>query len=136
MQLAGKSIYDKSKKKWEGCPNLSTWSPGLESEFANFLNVMAKKCGIAMGIVEEPTMRWTAKYSTNILPGHEANRKPDLTLITHGTNADWRCIRSIGEMKAHRSQSTGFMGLMDQVSGMISLILVFNTSILTYIVCS
>jgi hypothetical protein len=106
----------------------------LGSDFANFLNTVAKACGRAMGIHEEPTMRWTAKYSTNILPGDKANGKPDLTLITHGTNDDWRCVRSIGEMKAYGSQSAGFTGLMDQVSGMISLILALNTGILTYVV--
>lgn len=108
----------------------------MGSDFANFLNTVAKACGRAMGIYEEPTMLWTAKYSTNIFPGDNTNGKPDLTLITHGTNNDWRCVRSIGEMKVYRngSCSPGFMGVMDQVSGMISLILALNTGILTYIV--
>ncbi|OJA07576.1 hypothetical protein AZE42_04423, partial [Rhizopogon vesiculosus] len=69
-----------------------------------------------MGIGRRPPMRWTAKYSTNVFPGHEANRKPDLALFTDGTHGDWRCIRSVGEMKSHRSWSVGFAGLQDQVS--------------------
>jgi hypothetical protein len=132
FELQGESHYNKTKQEWRGCPDLDIWHSGLERDFAKFLNGVAKTCALSMGIKNEPTMRWTAKYSTNILPGHEANRKPDLTLFTHGTNDDWRCVRSIGEMKSMRTQTSGFTGLMDQISGMISLILVLDTRILTY----
>ena len=133
-QLRGESHYDYTEQKWNDCPDLnSVWRLGLERDFAKFLNGVAKACAISMGIRGEPTMRWTAKYSTNVLRGHDAIRKPDLTLFTHGTNDDWRCVRSIGEMKSMRNQTVGFTGLMEQISGMISLILVLDTRILTYI---
>jgi len=133
-QLRCESHYDYTEQKWNDCPDLnSVWRLGLERDFAKFLNGVAKACAISMGIRGEPTMRWTAKYSTNVLRGHDAIRKPDLTLFTHGTNDDWRCVRSIGEMKSMRNQTVGFTGLMEQISGMISLILVLDTRILTYI---
>ncbi|KAG1900241.1 uncharacterized protein F5891DRAFT_980511 [Suillus fuscotomentosus] len=43
------------------------------------------------------------RYSTTVLIGHEAQRKPDLTLIDQGMAADWRCVQSVGEMKSKRN---------------------------------
>jgi hypothetical protein len=116
--------------EWRGCPDLNTNATNLERDFARFLNDLAMKCARSMGVGVDPPMRWTAKYSTNILPGHQANRKPDLTLFTHDTNNDWRCVRSICEMKSHRSH-TDFAELMDQVSGEI---IDHYTNVLAYIV--
>jgi hypothetical protein len=124
--LQKKSIFTEagSESKWKGCPDLNTNVANLESDFAKFLNNVAEECARVMGIPHKPPMRWTAKYSTNILPGHEAHRKPDLALFTIDTHDDWRCIRSFGEMKSYRSVSTGFAALREQVSGTISLIII------------
>ena len=124
VDLQAKSIFTEASAKWKGCPDLNTNIANLESDFTKFLNNVAEECARSMGISREPPMCWTAKYSTNILPGHEANRKPDLALFTIDTNDDWRCIQSIGEMKSYRSASTGFAALRDQVSGTISLIII------------
>jgi hypothetical protein len=115
------------------CPDLNTNAANLERGFLNYLSM---KCARSMGVGVDPPMRWTAKYSTNILPGHKANRKPNLTLFTYDTNDDWRCVRSIGEMTSRRSH-TGFAELLEQVrvSGEMSLIV--NSKCLdSHYVCS
>ncbi|KAG1765278.1 hypothetical protein EV702DRAFT_1051080 [Suillus placidus] len=83
-------LYDPSQGRWTGCPDLAQWHQTLEADFCVFFNDVAFGCGQAMAA--GPLNRyWTAKYSTTVLSGHEAQRKPDLILIDQGTAADWRC---------------------------------------------
>ncbi|KAG2064235.1 hypothetical protein BDR04DRAFT_1162784 [Suillus decipiens] len=111
------NLYDLPKGCWGECPDLTQWYPTLEADFCLFFNNVARCCGKALSA--GPIKRlWTAKYSTTVLSGHEAQRKPDLTLIDQDTAADWRCVRSIGEMKSKKSGSAGFSEILDQVSGM------------------
>ncbi|KAG1845004.1 hypothetical protein F4604DRAFT_1688913 [Suillus subluteus] len=120
-------LFDPTEGCWAGCPDLNQWHHSLEGDFCVFFNNVALACGQAMGA--GPLKRyWTAKYSTTVLTGHEAQRKPDLTLIDHNTAADWRCVRSVGEMKSKRYTSVGFAEILNQISGMKSSIVIVDVS--------
>ena len=70
---------------------------------ASFLNSIVDECVALLGgtkVVGVVPRRWTADYSTITLSGHDAKRKPDLVLLDDERVADWRCVRSIGEMKS------------------------------------
>lgn len=115
--------YNEGEGRWTDCPDLTQWHSNLEAQFCTFLNGVALSCGQAMS-TGLPQRKWTAKYSTTVLAGHEARRKPDLALIDVGMPADWRCVRSVGEMKSKRYTSTGFAEILNQNSGMESSIVI------------
>lgn len=120
-------LFDLTKGRWARCPDLTQWHQSLEGEFCIFFNDVALGCGQAMGA--GPLSRyWTARYSTTVLTGHEAQRKPDLTLIDQGMAADWRCVRSVGEMKSKRYASVGFTEILNQISGMKSSMVIVKVS--------
>jgi hypothetical protein len=118
------NLFDLGAMRWCTCPDLTQqWHNNLEAEFCKFFNEVATACGRAMN-ANPPLRAWTANYSTTVLTGHEARRKPDLALIDFHTPADWRCVRSVGEMKSKRYTSTGFSEIWNQNSGMDSLIVI------------
>jgi hypothetical protein len=116
-------LFNLAENRWAECPDLTQWHQNLESDFCVFFNKVALGCGQALS-AGLPIRYWTAKYSTTVLTGHEAQRKPDLTLIDQGTAADWRCVRSVGEMKSKRFTSSGFAEILNQISGMKSSIVI------------
>jgi hypothetical protein len=73
----------------------------------SFLNSIVDQCVLLLGgtrVVGAVPRRWTAEYSTIPLSGHDAKRKPDLILLDDVRVADWRCVCSIGEMKASSTE--------------------------------
>ncbi|KAG1853785.1 hypothetical protein C8R48DRAFT_675730 [Suillus tomentosus] len=113
--LRDEGIFSPDELAWRDCPNLNAFTHHLEGQFGGFINTVAEICGEALGS-SAPRRRWTAKYSTNVLGGHQANRKPDLTLIDQNTSADWRCVRSFGEMKSKKNTAASLNELCDQIS--------------------
>jgi hypothetical protein len=100
-------LYDTSTQRWTGCPDLTKWTEHSEREMASFLNSIVDQCVLVLGgtrVVGAVPRRWTAEYSTIPLSGHDAKRKPDLILLDDARIADWRCVRSIGEMKASSTE--------------------------------
>ena len=99
-------LYDISTQRWTGFPDLTKWTDHSEQEMAGFLNSIVNECVPLLGgtrVVGAVPRRWTANYSTIPLSGHDAKRKPDLILLDDVGVADWRCVRSIGEMKSGAS---------------------------------
>ncbi|KAG1776166.1 hypothetical protein EV702DRAFT_1046331 [Suillus placidus] len=113
--LRDKGIFSPDTLAWRDCPNLDAFIHHLEGQFGGFINTVAEICGEALGS-GAPHQCWTAKYSTNVLGGHQANRKPDLTLIDQNTSADWRCVPSFGEMKSKKNTTASLNELCDQIS--------------------
>ncbi|KAG1745418.1 uncharacterized protein EDB91DRAFT_1080338 [Suillus paluster] len=83
--LRDEGIFSPDKLAWRDCPNLDAFTHHLEGQFGGFINAVAEICGEALGS-GAPRRRWMAKYSTNVLGGHQANRKLDLTLIDQNTS--------------------------------------------------
>lgn len=84
---------------------------------ATFLNGIVDKCVHLLGLPGKATVRrWTADHSTIPLSGHLAKRKPDLILLDDLKVADWRCVRSIVEMKASSSEAMN-AELFQQIAG-------------------
>jgi hypothetical protein len=114
-------LYDMSTQRWTGFPDITKWTDISEREMATFLNSIVNECvtllgGIrAVGAVSGPR-RWTAKYSTIPLSGHDAKRKLDLILLDDVGVADWRCVRSIGEMKSGNSKDA-HAAMFQQLAG-------------------
>jgi hypothetical protein len=103
-KIEEKGIYDTVKKEWTGCPDFSLeWNQSTENNMATFLNSIVDECYTLLGPSVGRPRRWTAEYSTVALLGHEVKGKPDLVLLDDNKVADWRCVRSIGEMKSSSS---------------------------------
>ena len=86
---------------------------------AVFLNYIVDQCVTVLGgmqVIGRAPRRWTAEYSTIHLFGHDAKRKPDLILLDNVAIADWRCVRSIGEMKSSSSEQTN-ANMFEQIAG-------------------
>jgi hypothetical protein len=116
-------LFNLAENHWAECPDLTQWHQNLESDFCVFFNKVTLGCGQALS-AGLPIRYWMAKYSTTVLTGHEAQRKPNLTLIDQGTAADWRCVQSVGEMKSKRFTSSGFAKILNQISSMKSSIVI------------
>lgn len=85
---------------------------------ASFLNQIVDQCVTVLGgtnVVGVPR-QWTADYSTTPLSGHDAKRKPDLILLDDVSVADWRCVRSIGEMKSSSTEQMN-ASMFEQLAG-------------------
>ena len=100
-KIEEKGIYNTVKKKWTGCPDFSLdWNKSTENDMATFLNNIMDECYMLLAPSVPPPHQWTAEYSTVALLGHDVKGKPDLVLLDDVKVADWRCVRSIGEIKS------------------------------------
>lgn len=113
-----KHLYNTKQNRWTDCPDLTAkWSDDVEQKMATFLNGIVDKCVHLLGLPGKATVRrWTADHSTIPLSGHLAKRKPDLILLDDLKVADWRCVRSIVEMKASSSEAMN-AELFQQIAG-------------------
>jgi hypothetical protein len=105
--------------RWKDCPNLDTWTTESEASLAKFLNDMATS--IAGSAQANVARRWTAKYSTSCVFGHNAPRKPDLVLLdgspSQGSeHGNWRVVRAVGEVKSN-SSSTAEKEISERLAG-------------------
>ena len=114
LEALGKGgLYQQSTREWLAAskyPTQVTWNAQVERDFCTFLNTLAAAIADILGL---PIQRkFTADYCFPKLVGHEACRKPDITLFPVGGEpkdtgrvALWRLVQCCLEIKNGNSAS-------------------------------